>query len=77
MEKKIWNKKLDVDISTGVTLGFNKLFLSSSNGEVFCLSKESGEIIWRYSTSGEVLSPPATNGDIVAIQNIDGKINSS
>jgi outer membrane protein assembly factor BamB len=72
--KKIWNKKLDVDISTGVTLGFNKLFLSSANGEVFCLSKESGEIIWRYSTSGEVLSPPATNGDIVAIQNIDGRL---
>jgi outer membrane protein assembly factor BamB len=48
--------------------------LSSSNGEVFCLSKDSGEIIWQYSTSGEVLSPPATNGDIVAIQSIDGRV---
>ncbi len=72
--KRIWNKKLDVDISTGITLGFNKLLLSSSNGEVFCLSKDSGETIWRYSTSGEVLSPPATNGDIVAVQNIDGRV---
>ena len=72
--KRIWNKKLDDDISTGINLGFNKLLLSSSNGEVFCLSKDSGEIIWRYSTSGEVLSPPATNGDIVAIQNIDGRV---
>lgn len=72
--KRIWNKKLDVDISTGITLGFNKLLLSSSNGEVFCLSKDSGETIWQYSTSGEVLSPPATNGDIVAIQNIDGRV---
>ena len=52
--KRMWNKKLDVDISTGITLGFNKLFLSSSNGEVFCLSKDSGETIWRYSTSGEI-----------------------
>ncbi|MAH77180.1 MAG: outer membrane protein assembly factor BamB [Gammaproteobacteria bacterium] len=72
--KRIWNKKLDIDISTGITLGFNKLLLSSSNGEVFCLSKDSGETIWQYSTSGEVLSPPATNGDIVAIQNIDGRV---
>ena len=72
--KRIWNKKLDVDISTGITLGFNKLLLSSSNGEVFCLSKDLGETIWQYSTSGEVLSPPATNGDIVAIQNIDGRV---
>ena len=72
--KRIWNKKLDDDISTGINLGFNKLLLSSSNGEVFCVSKDSGEIIWRYSTSGEVLSPPATNGDIVAIQNIDGRV---
>ena len=72
--KRIWNKKLNLDISTGITLGFNKLLLSSSNGEVFCLSKDSGEIIWQYSTSGEVLSPPATNGDIVAIQNIDGRV---
>tara|TARA_X000000950_G_scaffold12087_1_gene13044 strand:+ start:3299 stop:4429 length:1131 start_codon:yes stop_codon:yes gene_type:complete len=72
--KRIWNKKLDIDISTGITLGFNKLLLSSSNGEVFCLSKDLGETIWQYSTSGEVLSPPATNGDIVAIQNIDGRV---
>jgi len=72
--KRIWNKKLNLDISTGITLGFNKLLLSSSNGEVFCLSKDSGETIWQYSTSGEVLSPPATNGDIVAIQNIDGRV---
>lgn len=72
--KRIWNKKLNLDISTGITLAFNKLLLSSSNGEVFCLSKDSGEIIWQYSTSGEVLSPPATNGDIVAIQSIDGRV---
>jgi len=72
--KRIWNKKLDVDISTGITLGFNKLLLSSLNGEIFCLSKDSGETVWKYSTLGEVLSPPATNGDIVAIQNIDGRV---
>tara|TARA_X000000368_G_scaffold341729_1_gene280162 strand:+ start:1329 stop:2459 length:1131 start_codon:yes stop_codon:yes gene_type:complete len=72
--KRIWSKKLDVDISTGITLGFNKLLLSTSNGDVLCVSKDSGETIWQYSTSGEVLSPPATNGDIVAIQNIDGRI---
>ena len=72
--KRIWNKKINVEISTGITLGFNKLLLSSSNGEVFCLSKKTGEIIWQYSSFGEVLSPPATNGDIVAIQNIDGRV---
>ena len=72
--KRIWSKKLDVDISTGITLGFNRLLLSTSNGDVLCISKDSGETIWQYSTSGEVLSPPATNGDIVAIQNIDGRV---
>ncbi len=72
--KRIWNKKINEDISTGITLGFNKLLLSSSDGEVFCLSKKTGEIIWQYSSSGEILSPPATNGDIVAIQNIDGRV---
>ena len=48
--------------------------LSTSNGDVYCVSEDSGDIIWKYSTSGEVLSPPATNGDIVAIQNIDGRV---
>ena len=72
--KKIWSKKLDIEISSGITLGFNKLLLSTSNGDVYCVSKDSGETIWQYSTSGEVLSPPATNGDIVAIQNIDGRV---
>ena len=72
--KKIWSKKLDIEISSGITLGFNKLLLSTSNGDVYCVSKDSGDIIWKYSTSGEVLSPPATNGDIVAIQNIDGRV---
>ena len=72
--KKIWSKTLDIEISSGITLGFNKLLLSTSNGDVYCVSKDSGDIIWKYSTSGEVLSPPATNGDIVAIQNIDGRV---
>ncbi len=72
--KKIWSKKLDIEISSGITLGFNKLLLSTSNGDVYCVSEDSGDIIWKYSTSGEVLSPPATNGDIVAIQNIDGRV---
>ena len=72
--KKIWSKKLDIEISSGITLGFDKLLLSTSNGDVYCVSKDSGDIIWKYSTSGEVLSPPATNGDIVAIQNIDGRV---
>ena len=72
--KKIWSKKLDIEISSGITLGFKKLLLSTSNGDVYCVSKDLGDIIWKYSTSGEVLSPPATNGDIVAIQNIDGRV---
>ena len=72
--KKIWSKTLDIEISSGITLGFNKLLLSTSNGDVYCVSKDSGDVIWKYSTSGEVLSPPATNGDIVAIQNIDGRV---
>ena len=72
--KKTWSNKLDTNISTGITLGFNKLFLSSSDGNVFCLEKSSGEILWQYSTEGEILAPPATDGDIVAIQNIDGRV---
>ena len=71
---KNWSNNLNIDISTGITLGFDKLLLSSSNGEVFCLSKETGEILWKYSSSGEVLSPPSTNGDIVAIQSVDGRL---
>ena len=71
---KNWSNILNIDISTGITLGFDKLLLSSSDGEVFCLSKETGEILWKYSSSGEVLSPPSTNGDIVAIQSVDGRL---
>ena len=72
--RKTWSNNLDTNVSTGITLGFNKLLLSSSDGNVFCLEKSSGEILWQYSTEGEILAPPATDGDIVAIQNIDGRI---
>ena len=72
--RKTWSNKLDTNISTGITLGFNKLLLSSSDGNVFCLEKSSGEVLWQYSTEGEILAPPATDGDIVAIQNIDGRV---
>ena len=72
--KKTWSNNLDTNVSTGITLGFNKLLLSSSDGNVFCLEKSSGEVLWQYSTEGEILAPPATDGDIVAIQNIDGRI---
>ena len=72
--RKTWSNNLDTNVSTGITLGFNKLLLSSSDGNVFCLEKSSGEILWQYSTEGEILAPPATDGDIVAIQNIDGRV---
>ena len=72
--RKTWSNNLDTDVSTGITLGFKKLLLSSSDGNVFCLEKSSGEILWQYSTEGEILAPPATDGDIVAIQNIDGRV---
>ena len=72
--KRIWNKRLEIDVSTGITLSFNRLLLSSINGEVISLSKDTGEVIWQFSTLGEVLSPPASNGDIVAIQNTDGRV---
>ena len=72
--KKNWTIKLDSDISTGINLAFGKLLLSSSNGDIFCLSKATGNTIWKYSSSGEVLAPPSTNGDIVAVQTIDGRV---
>lgn len=72
--RKTWSNKLDLDISTGITMGFDKLLLSSTDGNVFCLEKNSGKILWQYSTEGEILAPPATDGDIVAIQNIDGRV---
>ncbi|MBK8186580.1 MAG: outer membrane protein assembly factor BamB [Cellvibrio sp.] len=61
-------------ISAGVGVFKDQLFLASYAGEVIALSSENGTELWRTQLPGEILAAPQSNGSIVAVQTLNGKL---
>lgn len=72
--RQVWRNNLDYEITGGVGLGTDSLFLGTSDATLIALDKESGEFLWETDTSSEVLSVPASQGNIVVVQSIDGRL---
>ncbi len=72
--KTLWKNDLDTDLSGGVGLYENNLFLGSSEGMVLKVDAGSGEVLWSTRVTGEVLAPPQGNGSVVVAQSYDGKL---
>ena len=72
--KRIWRIKLGEDISGGVGMSQDALFLGLESGYVAAFSKEDGKELWRTTVSSEVVAPPAAYADLVVAQTIDGKL---
>lgn len=61
-------------ISAGVGVFKDSLFLASYAGEVIALSSENGSELWRAQLPGEILVAPQSNGKIVVVQTLNGKL---
>ena len=70
----LWDVELDSNLSGGVGVWGDGLFIGSSEGEVIKLDAATGAQLWTTPLRGEILSPPQSNGRIVVAQTYDGKL---
>jgi outer membrane protein assembly factor BamB len=71
---RLWQNNLDEEITGGVGMGSEYLFVTSANASLIALDKNTGELVWQSDTSSEVLSVPASEGNTVVVQAIDGSL---
>lgn len=72
--KSIWEVDLDTNLSGGVGIYEEALFVGSSDGWVIRLDASTGEKLWSTRLQGEVLAAPQADGNVVVAQTYDGKL---
>jgi len=72
--REAWERELEVNLSAGVGLYENSLFVGTSEGYVTRLSTEDGSEIWSTRLHGEVLAAPQGDGKVVVAQTYDGRL---
>lgn len=68
------DQDLNNDITGGISVGGDRLFIGNYAGEVVALSSTNGKELWRKQVKGEIASVPQTNGQVVAVQTMNGKL---
>jgi len=72
--KTLWDKKLNVPASGGLTLKNGTLFFGTSKGEVIAFDVKKKKELWRAQLSSEILSRPAISNNILVTKTIDGRV---
>lgn len=72
--KRLWEVELEREVSGGVGLYEDSLFLGMADGAVTRIDASSGELLWSAVVSGEILSAPQSDGTVVVAQSYDGKV---
>ncbi|MEP4485393.1 MAG: outer membrane protein assembly factor BamB [Halioglobus sp.] len=72
--KTLWDTELETELSGGVGVYEQALFVGSADGNVIKLSADSGAVEWQTQLSGEILSPPQADGRVVVVQTYDGRL---
>lgn len=72
--KTLWDTELETELSGGVGVYEQALFVGSADGNVIKLSADSGAVEWQTQLSGEILSPPQGDGRVVVVQTYDGRL---
>jgi outer membrane protein assembly factor BamB len=75
----IWGKRLDSPIRAAPNVSDGRLFITTINNEVYCLSTEDGFTLWRFDGIGEAASllastSSAVEGDVAVIPYTSGEI---
>jgi outer membrane protein assembly factor BamB len=84
--KKVWHADLQKNSSSdsffassksallagGPTIGMNKVFIGSENGEVYSLDADSGSLVWQAQVKGEVISAPAVDNGTLVVNSASG-----
>jgi len=69
-----WEKKLEKQVSTGISVGDSLLAFATRDGNVIALSSADGSEVWSARILGAVLSVAAIGNGKVYVQTEDGRI---
>ena len=87
--KKLWEKAVGAPVRSSPTAAAERLFVSTTEGAVYCLSGADGSELWNFrgnaerasilsnaspAVEGDVVVVPFPSGDIVALRTADGKV---
>jgi len=72
--KEVWEQKLDVSVSGGLSAEEGLVFLGGSDGEVVALAQTDGSQRWQTKVSSQILAPPHAHAGIVVVRTLDGKL---
>jgi len=72
--KRLWQVKLEIELSAGPGTGENQVVVAGSNGDIVALNAADGSELWRVDASGESLARPLVTGSGVVIYTIDGRL---
>ena len=71
---QLWREKLGNNISAGVAVNHNSVFVGTDSGDLLALSTEDGETRWRAPLSGLMLAAPVAADGMVYARSIDGTL---
>ncbi len=68
-----WNDR-NAKIAGGVSVGYDKVFVGSEDGEVVALNPQTGETVWRVNVKAEVLAAPVAGEGLLLINTGGGRL---
>jgi outer membrane protein assembly factor BamB len=71
---KVWSQEFNQNITSGVVLAENDLFIATQDGLLHSIAKSSGEIQWSQPLSSESIAPVVVDETQVYIRTIDGHL---
>ncbi|MFC4701892.1 outer membrane protein assembly factor BamB [Glaciecola siphonariae] len=66
--------KVSAKVAGGITLGYQRLYIGTENGEVLAINEADGSIAWRTKVPSEVLAAPAIDSGIVVVNTVAGTL---
>jgi outer membrane protein assembly factor BamB len=71
---KVWSRKFDQNITSGVVVAENDLFIATQDGILHSIAKSNGELQWSQPLSSESIAPVVVDDAQVYIRTIDGHL---
>lgn len=72
--KRLWERTLDLEVTSGVGAGDGLVLVGTGKGVVVALDRNTGNEQWRAQAASEILAPPAAESGVAVAQSVDGKI---
>jgi len=70
----LWSYQTNYLISSSPVVSHGRVYIGSSDWNVYCFGMDSGTLLWNYSTTGEITSSPAVADGRVYVGSLDTKL---